>query len=170
MKSEIRKALLILIISAAIGVMSVAQEAVGKRTAPVPDAVSKGISCLASQDWVEDDLRELGLQDGKMVRVRFETASIPGISPATPNNTNVLFLSLNNQRGWLLFFRLQQDGTVRAIRNGYRVRRTKEGWSASEGNGGIATYRAISSYVAELSRRPAVRLALQSSSEGCQIE
>jgi hypothetical protein len=170
MKNGICKALLILTISAAIGAMSVAQEAVGKRTAAVPDVLSKGIACLASQDWVEDDLRELGLQDGKMVRVRFETASIPGISPEAPNNTNVLFLSPNGQRGWLLFFRLQQDGTVTAIRNGYRVRRTKEGWSASEGNGGIATYRAISSYVIELSRRPIVMLALQPSSQGCQIE
>lgn len=170
MRSGIRIALLILMISVATGAICVAQEAVGKRTAAAPEALLKGIACLASQDWVEDDLRNLGLQDGKIIRVRFETGSIPGVSPETPNNTNVLFLSPNGQRGWLLFFRQQQDGTVTAIRNGYRVRRTKEGWSASEGNGGIATYKAISSYAAGLSRRPKVWLTLRPPSAGCQIE
>ncbi len=170
MKYAICKALLILAISAAIGVPGLAQEAEGRRIVAAPDAVSKGIACLASQDWVEDDLRELGLRTGTMIRVRFETGNIPGTSPDPPDNTNILFLSPNGQWGWLLFFRLQQDGTVIAVRNGYRVRRTKEGWSASEGNGGIAMYKAMSSYAAELSRRPVIRLVLKPSSEGCQVE
>lgn len=169
MKSEIRIALLILI-SVATGAMCLAQETVGKRTEAAPDALSKGIACLASQDWVEDDLRDLGLQKGKLFGVRFETGTIPDISPETPNNTNVLFLSSNGQRGWLLFFRQQQNGTVTAIRNGYRVKRSEDGWRASEGNGGIATYKAISSYVTELSKKPKVWLTLQSPSAACQTE
>jgi len=170
MKNGICKALLILTTSAVIGTTGIAQEADGKRPVAAPEAVSKGIACLASQDWVEDDLRELGLRDGKMVRVRFDTGSIPGTSPETLDTTNVLFLSPKGQRGWLLFFRLQQDGTVTAVRNGYRVKRTKEGWSASEGNGGVATYKAMAAYAAVLSRRPMVRLALHPSSEGCRVE
>ena len=135
-----------------------------------PVSLSKGIACLASQKWIKDDLEELGLRSGEAISIRFETGSIPGTSPETPNNTNVLFLSPSGRSGWLLFFRVEQDDTITAIRNGYRVRRTKEGWSASEGNGGIATYKAMSLYVGDLSRKPITKLTLQPSSEGCQVE
>jgi hypothetical protein len=165
-KSWIRIALLILI-SFTTGATCVAQEVVGKRPDAAPEALAKGIACLTSQDWVKADLKDLGLQNGKIIGVRFDVGTIPGTSPETPNKTNVLFLSPNGRRGWLLFFRQQQDGTVTAIRNGYRVRRSDGGWSASEGNGGIATYKAISSYVTTLSKKPKVWLTLQLASSGC---
>lgn len=158
---------LLILISFATGLMCVAQEVVGKRPDAAPEALAKGIACLNSQDWVKADLKDLGLQDGKTIGVRFEIGKIPETSPETPNQTNVLFLSPNGRHGWLLFFRQQRDGTVTAIRNGYKIRRSDDGWTASEGNGGIATYKAISSYVTTLSKKPKVWLTLQMSSAGC---
>lgn len=166
MKNWARMVLLILI-SFATGAMCVAHEVVGKRSDAAPEALAKGIACLNSQDWVKADLKDLSLPDGKTIGVRFKVGTIPGTSPETPDQTNVLFLSPNGRRGWLLFFRQQQDGTVTAIRNGYRIRRSDSGWSASEGNGGVATYKAISSYVDTLSKQPKVWLTLQLSSSGC---
>ena len=105
MKNGIRIVLLILIISVTTGAICVAQDAVEKQSAIASESLSKGIACLASQDWVKDDLRDLGLHERRIVRVRFQAGSIPGVSPETPDNTNVLFLSSNGQQGWLLFFR-----------------------------------------------------------------
>ncbi len=104
------------------------------------------------------------------VPVRSETGTILGTSPETPGVTNVLFLSADAKNGWMLFFKVEPDGTVEVIRNGYRLQRTNGGWSAGEGNGGVATYQAISAYVAAWLRRPAVRLTLSASGRGCEAE
>jgi len=148
----------------------IAATGLAREVSIAPVTLSKGLACLASQKWVKDDLGELGFRSGEAISIRFETGSIPGTSPETPNNTNVLFLSPGGRSGWLLFFRVEQDETITAIRNGYRVRRTKEGWTAGEGNGGIATYKAMSLYVGDLSRKPIIKLTLEPSTGGCQVE
>lgn len=154
----------------ALGAACVAQKAAERQPDVATQELSKGVGCLVSQDWIKDDLREIGLHPGESIGVRFEIGSVPGISPATPNNTNVLFLSPNGKRGWLLFFRQEQDGTMTVIGNGYKTTNTKGSWSASEGNGGIATYKAISSYVTQLSKKPKVWFPFEPSSSGCHSE
>jgi hypothetical protein len=130
---------------------------------------SNGIGCLVAQDWIKDDLRELGLRVGGTAKTRYETGSIPGISPESPTTTNVLLLSPHGTRGWLLFFRTQPDGTTTAIRNGYRVKFLNGVWTASEGNGGVATYKAMGEFVTRLAKRPLVSVQLTPIPDGCQL-
>ncbi len=131
--------------------------------------LSRGIGCLVTQDWVADDLRELGLRVGGTAKARYETGSIPGVSPESPTTTNVLLLSPHGSRGWLLFFRTQADGTIAAVRNGYRVKRIDGVWTASEGNGGVATYKAMGDYVTRLAKRPTVSVPLTPVADGCRL-
>ena len=136
----------------------------------IPESFSKGFGCLVSQSWVQDDLRELGVKPGERARVVYGAGTIPGLSPASSSTTNVLMLTPGSSRGWLLFFRAEADGSVVAVRNGYRISHTAEGWSAAEGNGGIATYKAVATYAAELARGPVKKIRLKPSSEGCHVE
>jgi hypothetical protein len=136
----------------------------------IPDSFSKGFGCLISQTWAHDDLGELGLKPGERARVVYRTGSIPGLSPASSNTTNVLVLASDVSRGWLLFFRTEADGGVTALRNGYRIRHTSEGWSAEEGNGGIATYKAISDYVAQLAKGHILKVVLKPASDNCRVD
>ena len=51
-------------------------------------SVTKGVACLVAQDWVVDDLREVGLKTGQEVDVRHDQEAIPDVSPETPEMTN----------------------------------------------------------------------------------
>src|SRR5205807_10090032 len=147
MKRIIISRLLVVICAVLSGASATAWKDQKKQAASTPDTIHRGIGCLVAQDWIKDDLRELGLRVGQTVNLRYQTGSIPGISPDTPDMTNVLIFSPSGKRAWLAFFRPQTDGTITAIRNGYRVRHMNGGWDASEGNGGIATYNALSAYI-----------------------
>jgi hypothetical protein len=43
-------------------------------------------------------------------------------------------------------------------------------WGASEGNGGIATYEAISKYVTEMDKLPLISVTVTPFSKGCRSE
>jgi hypothetical protein len=43
-------------------------------------------------------------------------------------------------------------------------------WSAGEGNGGVATYAAVSKYANRMAKQRAVRVRLVSNSTGCTQE
>jgi hypothetical protein len=161
--------LVIVILASMSGADCKPQVAESRQTEGTSKNLSKGIGCLVAQDWIGDDLRELSLRVGGLAKVRYETGSIPGISPESPTTTNVLLLSPHGTRGWLLFFRTQPDGTTIAIRNGYRVKRIDGTWSASEGNGGIATYKAMGDFVTRLAKLPPVSVRLMPVAEGCQL-
>lgn len=169
-----RKGVFILLLVVAVlacmsGTRCKSQAAENRQAEGASKSLSNGIGCLVAQDWIKDDLRELGLRVGETAKVRYETGSIPGISPDSPTTTNVLLLSSHRTRGWLLFFRTQPDGTTTAIRNGYRMKRVNGVWAASEGNGGVATYRAMGEFVTKLARRPLISVQLTPIADGCQL-
>lgn len=169
-----RKGILIsLLIIVVLGCMSETtcnpQTAENRRTEGSSTNLSRGIGCLVAQNWIKVDLQEMGLRVGGTAQARFQIGSIPGISPESPATTNVLLLSPRGSGGWLLFFRTQSDGTAIAIRNGYRVKRIDGAWSASEGNGGITTYKAMGDFVTKLVKRPPILVQLTPIAEGCRF-
>ncbi len=137
---------------------------------PERDTIKKGLGCLVAQTRVKDDLQKLGIAIGSTVFVKAGSGTIPGISPETPGNVNLLLYAAKAQQGRMFFFRMAPDGRFVAIRNSYRLMREGKGWLASEGNGGIATYKAISEYATELGKQPSVRIKIMPQSNGCQSE
>jgi hypothetical protein len=135
-----------------------------------PDVLSKGVECLVAQDWVKDDLRELGSRVGQTASFVYQTGSIPGTSPQTLNTTSVLFFSPHRNQGWLVFFRTEPSGATLAIGNGYRVTRGDGVWTASEGNGGIAAYNAIGAFATELAKHTPLSVKLRAITDGCRAE
>lgn len=57
-----------------------------------------------------------------------------------------------------------------AIDDQYRMRRADGVWWASEGNGGMATYKAVGEYVTKLAKRPPVWVQLTPLPDGCESE
>ena len=97
--------------------------------------------------------------------MRRGSSPIPGTSgggDATP----IMVTDAADAAGVLLF----ANGSV-LISNGYALRRTRRGWVASDGNGGIGTYDAISRYAAALARKPPARTRVASlPPAACKIE
>jgi hypothetical protein len=140
------------------------------KSAEAISTLSKGISCLVSQDWIKDELRDLGLRVGDTAKVAYQTGSIPGISPEAPDTTNVLLFSRHGNRGWLVFFRTSPNGSIAALGNAYRVRREGREWVASEGNGGIGTYKAMGDLATDLAKHSPLEVKLKPVSNGCRSE
>lgn len=137
-----------------------------KQTSPVAYA----LGCVASQNWALDNLHELGVSVGQKISIRQKTGLIPNVTPENPGQTTLLVLNHAGSKGWMFFFHKSEVGDVVIERNAYRVERTEEGWEASEGNGGIATYKAISAYAAILYRTPPMDVMLKPTSHACQVE
>lgn len=128
------------------------------------------VSCLVSQRWVVDDLKIIGLRPGDSATMRCRQGPIPGTSPQALDSVQVVIYSSDRRSGWL-FLLHQKPGTVlSATRNAYRLDRRGRRWIASEGNGGIGTYEAISSYADSLETEKTVVLKLKASSAGCIVE
>lgn len=136
----------------------------------IPILLSKGVGCLVRQDWIVDDLNQLGLHVGDFARIRYRMGAIPETLPQNPDMVNVIVYSQKQDRGWMLFFRQGADGGVRAIRNAYRLSKSRNGWMASEGNGGVATYRAVGNYATDLATEPVQRVKLKPIPESCPVE
>jgi hypothetical protein len=134
------------------------------------DSLSKGVGCLVAQDWVKDDLRELGLRVGQTASFVFQTGSIPGTSPEVPDTTSVLFFSSHKNKRWLVFFRTEPSGSTLAIRNEYRVTRGDGEWTASKRNGGIETYSTIQTFVTNLAKHTPRSVNLSAITDGCRAE
>jgi len=132
--------------------------------------VKRGLGCLVLQDRIQDDLEGLGVSVGSIAIVRYGIGTIPGITPGSPSNVNILLYAPKAKHGRLLFFRIETDGNVTAISNLYHLTRTGKGWSASEGNGGVATYKAMSDYATELMKQPAITLNIAPQSKGCMSD
>jgi hypothetical protein len=131
-------------------------------------ALAKGLACLVGQKWVQDDLHGIGLSVGEIALLRYRFGPVPGISPVAPHLVSVSIYTPDEKKAWLLFFRYDPDRGITAVRNGYHLVRGEDGtWSAGEGNGGVATYRAISAYATELAKQPAVRMELKLSKDVC---
>lgn len=117
-----------------------------------------------------DSLHGLGVSEGHKVSIRQKTGSIPNVTPEKPGQTTLLFLNHSGNTGWMFFFHKSEAGAVVIERNAYRVERNKEGWEASEGNGGIATYKAMGAYAASVYHSPATDVVLEPTPHACQVE
>ncbi len=133
-------------------------------------SLAKAVGCLASQEWALIDLREIGMRVGHRVSIRQNSGTIPDVTPDAPDRRTLLILNHTGNKGWMFFFRESEDGTITIYRNAYRVEHGKGGWTASEGNGGLATYKAIGSYAATLYRSPVSFVGLKPESSGCEVK
>jgi hypothetical protein len=68
--------------------------------------------------------------------------------------------------GWLLLA-FRERGKFVAVRNAYRLTKVGSRWNADEGNGGLATYKAMGQFVTNLERSPRYRVKLAPRTEGC---
>jgi hypothetical protein len=132
--------------------------------------VRPALACLLRQDWVKDDIHNIGLRLGEKASVRYAIGSIPDTSPETPGMLNITVYSKDQKRGWLFFVRPEKDGTLTAIRNAYALKRYRSGWSAGEGNGGLATYEAIGAYANQLAKSTDYRMTLNPGKDNCHVE
>ena len=117
-----------------------------------------------------DDLQELGITKGQRIAVRSKREEIPNITPVTPGRTNMLILSRSGKQGWLFFFESAADGSIILNRNAYRMQWSADGWTASEGNGGVASYKAIAAYTTELARTSPIHVTLSPRQGLCQLD
>jgi hypothetical protein len=137
---------------------------------PNVGVVSMGLNCLAAQEWVRNDFRDLGLNLGESALIRYGLGNIPGTLPKKPHVVNLIVYSPDQKNAWMLFFRRKSDGRSSAVRNAYRLTRVDSRWVAGEGNGGIATYNAVGAYATKMSKQQAVRVTLQADAKECLLE
>lgn len=130
----------------------------------------RGVGCFVAQNWAVDELHEIGLKVGDIVAVRHETGSISGMSPVTSETTNIMITTPSGKRGVLFFIDFGRDENLAVKRNAYLLRQTEDGWSASEGNGGIGAYKAISDYADKLSQVAPTKMRLRPDDSECQVE
>jgi hypothetical protein len=130
----------------------------------------RAVGCLAAQSWALEDLRGVGVSRGERIAVRFTQETIPDTSPETPEKTKMLLMNPAGSKGWLFFFKSEANGSITLDRNAYRVERSGNSWTAAEGNGGIATYKAIAAYTAILARSSPVELRLSPAPQRCRTE
>ena len=139
---------------------------------PVSDElVTKAAACLVSQKWVQESLEAAGIQFGpkRTTVVRPLGGSIPGTSPTDRDQVSVAFYSSDDRRAALLFVRLLPDQTLELVHCGYRLSRDAGRWRTEDGQGGLATYAAVSRYVQSLDDRRAVKLTVVPSMSGCRL-
>lgn len=126
-----------------------------------------GLGCLYAQDWVQEDLLRINLPPRGIVHLRYRTGTIPGTSPETPNVVSVIIYAPDGKHAWMLFFHLADLEGVAVIRNAYYLSETGHNWSASEGNGGIATYKSVGRLATAMSKDPDMVFWLSPSTKGC---
>lgn len=131
---------------------------------------SRAVGCLLSEDWVRADLHELGLRPGMTALVRYGFGSIPGTSPDPLGQLQIIIYSPDRMRAWLFLTRAEGKESYVVIRNAYSLILSGRKWEASEGNGGIATYAAVSRYATGMGKQGAVRVRLVENPRGCSVE
>lgn len=93
---------------------------------------------------------------------------MPGTSPPTPNVINLVMYSADAQQGRLFMVTRDKDGHLQVVINRYDLTRKGDSWIADEGNGGLATFRAIARYVEKLTEVPAERLTANGDPSACK--
>ena len=138
---------------------------------PGPDqTATRLIGCLLTKDWVQDDLRKIGLIVGRHAVVRYRRGSIRGTEPKTPTTLNLIVYSTDGRHAWLFFARGYRGGKMAAVRNAYTLELDGEKWVAGEGNGGIATYEAVGRFASKVAKGRALRVRLIPATEACPTE
>jgi hypothetical protein len=128
--------------------------------------VQKVINCLVAADFVQAKLKSLGLNIGDKAMVKYHHGSIKGMMP-TPTAIHVIVYSADHRRGWLLIAEPIKGSGYMAIRNGYRLLKTDSRWAADEGNGGVASYQAMSKFSTILADTPDYEVELTPAHSGC---
>lgn len=131
---------------------------------------SRAVGCLLRHDWVKDDLQKLGLRPGNTALVRYRFGSIPQTSPNLPRQLQVIIYSRDRSHAWLFLMRAESGDRYIVTDNAYSLTLSEREWAAGEGNGGVATYAAISKYATEMSKQRALRVRLVVNSTGCRDE
>ena len=132
----------------------------------IPERLKGAVGCLVAAEFVEHDLASLGLHVGDEARVRFRVGSVPGMAP-TPGQYYVAVYSADERHGWLLIADPNSGGGFSVVRNAYQLTRIDSVWRADEGNGGLATYGAMSRFASALFRGPRYRVPLLPRTKGC---
>lgn len=121
------------------------------------------VDCLMSVQWVRDALNQVGYKAGDAALVRCTDKPIRGLSPPDQGQTKVALYSQRQDRAVL--FSLERRGAKTVpLRNAYFLAKERSTWVASEGNGGLATYRAVGAFGTTLAQRSPIRVVLATSS------
>jgi hypothetical protein len=108
-----------------------------------PEDVQRVVSCLVAARFVQADLRSLGLRIGDKTTVKYHRGAVPGMMPV-PGEIHIIVYSASRRDGWLLIAEPNNKSGFTAIQNAYKLHKVGARWKADEGNGGMATYRAMS--------------------------
>ncbi len=144
------------------------EAAESKHLAEAPQALTSAVACLVSADFVQHKLDEIGLKMGTSAWVRYHVGSVRGINP-TPGVFYVAVYSEDGLHGWLFIADRDPQGNLVPVRNGYRLTRKGTRWVADEGNGGLATYKAMSEFATRLAKSPRYRVKLVAASRDCAV-
>jgi hypothetical protein len=132
----------------------------------IPPRLTKAVGCLVAADFVQDLLKSLGLHIGDRAWVQYHIGPAPGTSQSS-DLVYVAVYSSDDRRGWLLIAEPNDRGGFIALRNAYQLSRENNHWRADEGNGGIATYKAMSQFATDISRSRRYLIPLVKGSAGC---
>lgn len=130
-----------------------------------PTTVTTALGCLVARDFIRTDLEDLKLAPGRFAWVRYHIGTVPGMEP-TPGEFYIAVYSEDGLHGWLLLS-FRERGKFVAARNAYRLTKVGSRWNADEGNGGLATYRAMSKFATRLAATQRYRIGLAPSTKGC---
>lgn len=125
------------------------------------------LNCVMSASWARDALQAAGWRAGDPVLVRCSNEAVPGLSPMRAGETNVAVYVRGDDRGVLFFLRGGPRGAA-LVQNAYHLTRQGPDWTASEGNGGLATYRAVGTFAKRLAKQtPAAFTPAARGGAGC---
>jgi hypothetical protein len=130
-----------------------------------PVSVRTALGCLVARDYITAALANLKLGPGRSAWVRYFVGTVPGWTP-TPGEFYIAVYSEDGRHGWLLIS-FRERGKFVAVRNGYRLTKVGSRWNADEGNGGLATYKAMSQFATNLEKSPRYRVKLAPRTQGC---
>ena len=123
------------------------------------------VACWLAKPWAASVLREVNVRIGDTVEAKFGEGHIAGIAGDAMSDRDerqALLLAPDRKHGYLVMGFQESDGrTTVSSASTYTLSRGGRHWSAGEGNGGIATYRAMGLYADKLDKQPAIALPLR---------
>jgi hypothetical protein len=131
-----------------------------------PRLVMSALDCVVSIDFNQRDLAEIGLRPGDLAWLRFHIGSIPGMEPS-PGEYQIFIYNNDQSRGLILLALPSRTGAMYPLRNGYRLTRLGVSWNADEGNGGLATYAAMSGFATKVFQSRRYRVRLKPTKQSC---
>jgi hypothetical protein len=117
-----------------------------------PQAATDAARCVnPNVDWSG----LLGYSKGThFVPYRYSATGVPNSSMRDQPFTSILVMSHDRRKALLLFVLRLPDGRLETMLDGYMMRKTPQGWEASEGNGGPGMYERVEKFVTDLEKTP----------------